>query len=115
MNAYETSATVAEHGELQLGGLPFAPGTRVEVSISPKEAPTTSKQAAFDELDQVYQECRDLHGETHGAEAVKPETFRHARRLIERFLPSIRCRPVEQSPMGTSRWSGIARQTGCCR
>lgn len=35
MNAYETSATVLEQGQLHLAGIPFVPGTRVEVTIMP--------------------------------------------------------------------------------
>jgi hypothetical protein len=44
MKTYETSATVQDRGELRLAGVPFAPGTEVEVTISPKphngDAPT---------------------------------------------------------------------------
>jgi hypothetical protein len=36
MNSYETSATVEEQGRVLVAGVPFAPGTEVEVSISPK-------------------------------------------------------------------------------
>ena len=38
MNAYETTATVNEQGQVHLAGLPFGPGTEVEVKISPKAA-----------------------------------------------------------------------------
>jgi len=38
VNAYETSATVGGHGEIHLAGVPFQPGTEVEVTISPKPA-----------------------------------------------------------------------------
>jgi hypothetical protein len=98
MKPYETSATVAEHGALQLGGLPFPPGTRVEVSISPKEAPTGSKQAAYDELDEVFDACRNPHWDAHGAEAVNQETLRNARQFIEALplgysLPSVGAEP----------------------
>jgi hypothetical protein len=34
MKAYETSATVGENGDIKLAALPFAPGTRVEVSLT---------------------------------------------------------------------------------
>ena len=37
MKSYETSATVEDDGRVQLAGVPFAPGTRVEVTISPVE------------------------------------------------------------------------------
>jgi len=36
MNIYETSATVGEQGRVLVAGVPFAPGTEVEVTISPK-------------------------------------------------------------------------------
>ncbi len=36
MNSYETSATVEEQGQLRVSGVPFAPGTEVEVTVSPK-------------------------------------------------------------------------------
>jgi hypothetical protein len=36
MNTYETTATVEDHGQVHLAGVPFAPGTEVEVTISPK-------------------------------------------------------------------------------
>jgi hypothetical protein len=36
MNTYETSATVQEQGRVHVAGVPFAPGTEVDVTISPK-------------------------------------------------------------------------------
>ena len=36
MKAYETSATVGDQGQVRVNGVPFAPGTEVEVTISPK-------------------------------------------------------------------------------
>lgn len=33
MNAYETFATVDEHGQVRLVGVPFAQGTEVEVTV----------------------------------------------------------------------------------
>jgi hypothetical protein len=36
MNTYETTATVEDHGQVRLVGVPFQPGTEVEVIISPK-------------------------------------------------------------------------------
>lgn len=35
MRTYETSATVEEQGRVLVAGVPFEPGTRVEVSITP--------------------------------------------------------------------------------
>ena len=36
MKTFETSATVEDQGQIRLAGLPFAPGTEVEIKISPK-------------------------------------------------------------------------------
>ena len=36
MTTYETSAMVQAEGEVRVVGVPFAPGTEVEVTISPK-------------------------------------------------------------------------------
>ncbi len=38
MNTFETSATVEDHGQVHLAGVPFAPGTEVEVTIREKVA-----------------------------------------------------------------------------
>lgn len=101
MKPFEIAATIADHGALQLAGLPFAPGTRVDVSISPTSAPTSSKQAAHDEVDGVYEECRNLQGAVSHAEPVKPETLAHAHRFVEVLppeypLPSIGAEPDGQ-------------------
>jgi hypothetical protein len=41
MNTFETSATVQDQGQIHLAGVPFAPGTQVEVIIvpSPNDGP----------------------------------------------------------------------------
>jgi hypothetical protein len=39
MKTFETSATVEEQGRVHLAGVPFAPGTEVEVTINPKVRP----------------------------------------------------------------------------
>lgn len=36
MSNFETSATVQEHGRVLVAGVPFAKGTEVEITISPK-------------------------------------------------------------------------------
>jgi hypothetical protein len=36
MKTYETSATVQEDGAIRVAGVPFPPGTEVEVTIGPK-------------------------------------------------------------------------------
>jgi hypothetical protein len=37
MSSYETSATVEDHGQVRVAGVPFEPGTRVEVTIRPAQ------------------------------------------------------------------------------
>ncbi len=36
MNIYETITTVEDQGQIRLVGVPFAPGTEVDVTITPK-------------------------------------------------------------------------------
>jgi hypothetical protein len=36
MNAYETTATVEDQGQVHLAGVPFGPGTEVAVTIREK-------------------------------------------------------------------------------
>ena len=37
MSSFETSGTVEEHGRVLVAGVPFAPGTEVEVTIKPAQ------------------------------------------------------------------------------
>ena len=50
MNAYETSTTVQGQGEIHLAGVPFQPGTEVEVTISPKTCDVSPVSAGSDRL-----------------------------------------------------------------
>jgi hypothetical protein len=51
MNTYETSGTVEDHGEVHVSGVPFAPGTEVDITISRKprsaDAVTSPDDAAL--------------------------------------------------------------------
>jgi hypothetical protein len=47
MKAYETSATVESPGDVRVVGVPFAPGTEVEVTISPKRKNPAEFAAAW--------------------------------------------------------------------
>ena len=47
MEIYETSATVEERGQVRVAGVPFAPGTEVDVSISPKRRSAGEFTAAW--------------------------------------------------------------------
>jgi len=37
MKTYETSATVEDQGQVRVNGVPFEPGTRVDVTITPMQ------------------------------------------------------------------------------
>ena len=39
VETYETSATVEDRGQIRVAGVPFAPGTEVAVTISPRARP----------------------------------------------------------------------------
>ena len=45
MQSYETSATVEDQGQIRVAGVPFAPGTEVEVTICPKRQPENALMA----------------------------------------------------------------------
>ena len=47
MKAYETSTTVEPQGDIRVVGVPFAPGTAVEVTISPKRKSATEFAEAW--------------------------------------------------------------------
>jgi hypothetical protein len=63
MQAYETSATVQGQGFVSVAGVPFAPGTEVEVTISPKRSLPEQFAAAWQRV------CRDLRT-TEGVENI---------------------------------------------
>lgn len=46
METYETFATVESQGEVHLAGVPFPPGTQVEVTIHAKDKHAAPKQQA---------------------------------------------------------------------
>jgi len=50
MNQYETSTTVGGQGEIHLAGVPFTPGTEVEVVVSPKTPVAAQTTDAGDRL-----------------------------------------------------------------
>ena len=65
MNAYETTATVNEQGQVHLAGLPFGPGTEVEVKISRK--PASQTESADDAAWTVARHrMRELFANTQG-------------------------------------------------
>jgi len=48
MKSFETTATVENHGEIRLAGVPFAPGTEVEITVKPAHhgEPSATDRAA---------------------------------------------------------------------
>ena len=46
MNSYATTATVDDQGQVRVAGVPFAPGTEVEVTIRVKLAADANGSAA---------------------------------------------------------------------
>jgi hypothetical protein len=55
MNSYETTATVEDHGHLHLAGVPFKPGTQVEVTIkSLQDGGDAASAAARDRTGRLF-------------------------------------------------------------
>jgi hypothetical protein len=50
MKSYEISTTVEPQGDVRVVGVPFAPGTEVEVTISPKRASTAEFAQAWQRI-----------------------------------------------------------------
>lgn len=69
MNSYETSATVEDQGQIRVAGVPFAPGTEVDVTISPKRRPAEEFTAAWRRV------CAELRGRP-GLKDITDETIR---------------------------------------
>lgn len=59
MQSYETSTTVQGQGLVSVTGVPFAPGTEVEVTISPRRKSAEEFAAAWQ---RVCHELRDTTG-----------------------------------------------------
>ena len=45
MNSFETTATVEGQGHVLISGVPFTPGTEVDIKISPKGRPAVEGDA----------------------------------------------------------------------
>lgn len=50
MNSFETSTTVQPSGDVRVVGVPFAPGTEVEVMISPKRKGSAEFSQTWDRV-----------------------------------------------------------------
>jgi hypothetical protein len=75
MNSFETSATVEEEGRVFIAGVPFAPGTEVEIRISPK-APLAGEETPEDDkaLAAARARMRELFAQVRGrnTESIGP-------------------------------------------
>ena len=50
MKAFETTSTVEDRGQVRISGVPFEPGTEVEVTISPRRRAAEEFAAAWQQL-----------------------------------------------------------------
>lgn len=61
MSNFETSTTVGGQGDIHLAGLPFTPGTEVEVVVTPKPATAAKSDerlaALFHALDHAHNQA----------------------------------------------------------
>jgi hypothetical protein len=75
MQSYETSATVEDQGNVHVAGVPFAPGTQVEVTINPKRASAEEFATAWRRI------CAELRGrpalQSAADEDIRTEVDRH--------------------------------------
>jgi len=69
MKTYETSATVEDQGQVHVTGVPFAPGTEVEITISPKRASAEEFTAAWQRV------CAALRGRA-GLQSITDDDVR---------------------------------------
>jgi len=75
MQSYETSATVEAQGQVRVAGVPFAQGTEVEVTISPKRRPAEEFTGAW----------RRICGELRGRAGFPNITDEEIREEIDRY------------------------------
>ena len=75
MKTYETSATVEDQGRILVAGVPFAPGTEVEISISPKRPSGEEFNAAW----------RRVSAELRGRPDLQNITDEEIREEIDRY------------------------------
>lgn len=54
MNAYETTATVEDHGQVHVAGVPFVSGTEVEITIKPVRNGGHATAAAADRVARLF-------------------------------------------------------------
>jgi hypothetical protein len=84
MSIYETSATVEDQGRLFIDGVPFAPGTQVAVTISPKASSEGSITSGDDEhlaaaRDRMRELFRTIKGFRNSPRIPREELYERGR------------------------------------
>jgi hypothetical protein len=72
MSTYETSATVEEQGRIVVAGVPFVPGTEVEVIIREKVAADGGDPPANVETSRLHMRELFARGRARNTEPVGP-------------------------------------------
>ena len=75
MNTYETIATVEKQGQVRVSGVSFAPGTEVDITISPKRRSPDEFRVAW----------RRLCSELRARPKLKDITEEEFREEIDRY------------------------------
>jgi hypothetical protein len=83
MSTYETSATVEDQGRVHVAGVPFAPGTEVEVTITPKARPedegTQAEKALAAARDRMRELFRTVTGFRNSPRIPREELYERGR------------------------------------
>jgi hypothetical protein len=85
MSSFETCATVEEQGRVLIAGVPFAPGTEVEVRISPKAngtgevAPPHAEQSLAAARDRMRELFRTTKGFRNTPRIGREELYERGR------------------------------------
>ena len=84
MQIYETSATVEEQGQVRVAGVPFAPGTEVEVTISPKpksemEVTPPGDEAIVAARNRMREQFRTIKGFRNSPRIPREELYERGR------------------------------------
>jgi 2-methylaconitate cis-trans-isomerase PrpF len=75
MKTYETSGKVEERGQLHVDGVPFAPGTEVQITISPKRSSAADFTTAWRNLCDKLRARPDVKNLTD--DDIRAEVDRH--------------------------------------
>ncbi len=78
MKIYETSATVEDQGRVHVAGVPFEPGTEVDITISPKrrfEEETTNDEALAAARKRMRELFRSIQGFRNSPRIPREELY----------------------------------------